>query len=70
MPCIVAVVVAHVQGVSFDAVLDHLLQLRAIDAEHLMLFKWLRRLADSSTAPPGSVAVPVELDTSIALDFK
>ena len=69
--CMAAVVVAHVRGVSFDAALDHLRQIRAITPETVIardrcgeLFKWLRRQADSCAAPPLSIALPLQLIAS------
>ena len=67
-PCLAAVVVAHVRGVSFDAALDHMRNIRAITPEPVItrdkcgeLFKWLRRQADSCAAPPLSISLPLQL---------
>ena len=67
-PCLAAVVVAHVRGVSFESALDHMRNIRAITPEPVItrdkcgeLFKWLRRQGDSCAAPPLSISLPLQL---------
>ena len=71
-PCLAAVSVAHVQGCSFDAALQHLRQVQGIEPERVVdqdkdgeLFKWLRCIADSHAAPPLSGTLPLKLLTSV-----
>ena len=70
-PNLAALLVAHVQGISFDDAGEHIRRLRAVEPEKLFERRggdttsaWLHRLADSQARPPVSVALPLRFLTS------